>query len=199
MCYNKLASYKNKEEDISMENKMQQFNGIEERWLMELREILKESYALNVKIYESLNEIRGLLSNKVNSSENLEVSLGKIKKDKTQQLRHVVALHLKKFGIPTQIKGYHFLKEGIALVIEDPKMLKGGITKVFYPKMAQVFDTTPSRIERAVRHAIQSGCDKISVNTIQEYFGEAIELGEKPTNSQFISALAEIIREELNY
>ena len=94
---------------------------------------------------------------------------------------------------------YKYLKEGIAMIIEDSKVIDGGITKVFYPEVANKFNSTSNRVERAIRHAIEKSCENVEFQALEEYFGEAIdENRRKPTNSQFLSTMVERVQDELN-
>ncbi len=100
-------------------------------------------------------------------------------------------------GVPAHIKGYHFLREAITLVISDMSILSA-ITKILYPTIANHFETTPSRVERAIRHAIEVAWDRGDVETLQNIFGYTISTSKgKPTNSEFISIIADKIRLEM--
>ena len=94
-------------------------------------------------------------------------------------------------GIPAHIKGYHYLREAIRLVIENPGMI-GGITKELYPAIARRFNTTSSKVERAIRHAIEVAWSRGRVDTLNKAFGCCVALpDEKPTNGEFIALLAD--------
>ncbi len=97
-------------------------------------------------------------------------------------------------GVPAHIKGYHYLREAILMVIEDMDLL-GGITKELYPMIAEKFNTTPSRVERAIRHAIEVAWNRGRIETINKIFGYTIhdEKG-KPTNGEFIAMIADRMR-----
>ena len=97
-------------------------------------------------------------------------------------------------GVPAHIKGYQYLREAIAMVINDIDLLSG-ITKELYPGIAQKFNTTPSRVERAIRHAIEVAWSRGRVDTINKLFGYTIhdEKG-KPTNGEFIAMVADKLR-----
>lgn len=100
-------------------------------------------------------------------------------------------------GIPAHIKGYHYLREAILLVIDRIDLL-GAITKELYPMIAEKFDTTSSRVERAIRHAIEVAWNRGNIELINSLFGHTInsERG-KPTNSEFIAMVADKLRMEL--
>lgn len=99
-------------------------------------------------------------------------------------------------GIPAHIKGYLYLREAITMVIEDMDFL-GAITKELYPYIAVKFNTTPSRVERAIRHAIEVAWSRGRVDTINQLFGYTVNTNKgKPTNSEFIALIADKLRLE---
>lgn len=99
-------------------------------------------------------------------------------------------------GVPAHIKGYQYLREAIIMSVADIEML-GSITKILYPTIAKKFQTTPSRVERAIRHAIEVAWSRGKMDTIDELFGYTIHNGKgKPTNSEFIALIADKIRLE---
>ena len=100
-------------------------------------------------------------------------------------------------GVPAHIKGYQYLREAIIMTIHDMEVINA-ITKVLYPTVAKKFKTTSSRVERAIRHAIEVAWDRGDVDTLQEYFGFTVSGAKgKPTNSEFISMVADRLRLEL--
>lgn len=100
-------------------------------------------------------------------------------------------------GVPAHIKGYSYLREAIIMSIENKGMINS-VTKVLYPSVAKKFNTTSSRVERAIRHAIEVAWDRGDVETLNSYFGYTIHLGRgKPTNSEFIALISDKIRLEL--
>jgi two-component system response regulator (stage 0 sporulation protein A) len=99
-------------------------------------------------------------------------------------------------GVPAHIKGYHYLREAIGMVYKDVEIL-GSITKVLYPKIADKYNTTPSRVERAIRHAIEVAWGRGNVDSIRNLFGNTVNVGKaKPTNSEFIAMVADKLRIE---
>ncbi|MGN0556925.1 MAG: sporulation transcription factor Spo0A [Acutalibacteraceae bacterium] len=97
-------------------------------------------------------------------------------------------------GVPAHIKGYHYLREAIILSVRDPEMISS-ITKMLYPTVAKTFQTTPSRVERAIRHAIEVAWDRGDVDVLNSYFGYTINVGRgKPTNSEFVAMIADKLR-----
>jgi two-component system response regulator (stage 0 sporulation protein A) len=99
-------------------------------------------------------------------------------------------------GVPAHIKGYQYLREAIIMSVNDVEMLNS-ITKILYPSIAKKYQTTPSRVERAIRHAIEVAWSRGKMDTIDELFGYTINNGKgKPTNSEFIALIADKIRLE---
>jgi two-component system response regulator (stage 0 sporulation protein A) len=94
-------------------------------------------------------------------------------------------------GVPAHIKGYHYLREAIALAVQRPELVNY-ITAELYPQVAKSFDTTPSRVERAIRHAIELAWDRGDLEILQKYFGYTVSNTKgKPTNSEFIALIAD--------
>ncbi|GGI95813.1 stage 0 sporulation protein A [Alicyclobacillus cellulosilyticus] len=99
-------------------------------------------------------------------------------------------------GVPAHIKGYHYLREAIAIVFHDVEIL-GSITKVLYPKIAERYKTTPSRVERAIRHSIEVAWGRGNMEAIRNVFGYTVSAAKtKPTNSEFIAMIADKLRME---
>lgn len=99
-----------------------------------------------------------------------------------------------KLGIPASIKGYRYLREALKLAIEDPEIMNA-VTKSLYPKVAECFDTTANRAERAIRHAIEVSVDRGDKKLLNKYFTYSSNTSKKkPTNSEFIAGLADYFR-----
>lgn len=97
-------------------------------------------------------------------------------------------------GIPAHIKGYQYLRTAIMYSVNDSQMI-GNITKALYPSVAKMYKTTTSRVERAIRHAIEVAWDRGDVETLNSYFGYTIQSSRgKPTNSEFIAMIADSLR-----
>ena len=97
-------------------------------------------------------------------------------------------------GVPAHIKGYQYLREAIMMSVQDIEMLNS-ITKILYPTIAKKYQTTPSRVERAIRHAIEVAWSRGRMETLDALFGYTINTGKgKPTNSEFIALIADKIR-----
>ena len=102
-------------------------------------------------------------------------------------------------GVPAHIKGYQYLRDAIMMSVEDMEMLNS-ITKILYPTIAKKHQTTPSRVERAIRHAIEVARSRGKMDTIDALFGYTVSNGKgKPTNSEFIALIADKIRLEYEH
>ena len=101
---------------------------------------------------------------------------------------------LHELGVPSHIKGYTFIREGINLIYNDPN-LSSAITKELYPEIAKKYDTTPSRVERAIRHAIEVSWNRGDLKLMENIFGHSVDIDKaKPTNSEFIVTIADKLR-----
>lgn len=110
---------------------------------------------------------------------NLQVSISKMLHD---------------LGIPSHIKGYQFLRDAVFMVFENPEII-GGITKELYPELAKKYDTTVSRVERAIRHAVEISWMRGDLKLMENIFGHSVDINKsKPTNSEFIVTLADKMR-----
>ena len=108
-----------------------------------------------------------------------------------QDLRIEVTEILHQIGVPAHIKGYHYLRDSILMAIEDPDIINA-VTKQLYPSVAKQYETTSSRVERAIRHAIEVAWDRGDVDVLNSYFGYTIHNTRgKPTNSEFIAMIAD--------
>lgn len=109
------------------------------------------------------------------------------------ELEAVVTDIIHEIGVPAHIKGYQYLREAIVLTINDMEMINA-VTKVLYPTVAKKFETTPSRVERAIRHAIEVAWDRGDVEVLQKFFGYTVSgIKGKPTNSEFIAMIADCL------
>ena len=114
-------------------------------------------------------------------SNNLQISISKM---------------LHELGMPSHIKGYQYIREAISMVYDNPDIV-GGITKELYPELATKFDTTVSRVERAIRHAIEVSWNRGDWDLMEEIFGHSVDIDKaKPTNSKFIVTVADKLRLE---
>lgn len=117
---------------------------------------------------------------------------------KHDDLQMSITKILHELGIPSHIKGYQYIREGISIIYERPETI-GGITKELYPELANKFDTTVSRVERAIRHAIEVSWNRGNWNLMEEIFGHSVDIDKaKPTNSEFIVTIADKLRLEFH-
>lgn len=101
-------------------------------------------------------------------------------------------------GVPAHIKGYQYLREAILIAIENMDVINA-VTKVLYPEVARRYNTTPSRVERAIRHAIEVAWDRGDLETLQKFFGYTVSNTKgKPTNSEFIAMIADRLVLQMN-
>jgi two-component system response regulator (stage 0 sporulation protein A) len=104
---------------------------------------------------------------------------------------------LTELGTPCHIKGHRFLVTALLEVVKDPDILDA-VTKEIYPTVAAMYDTTASRVERAIRHAIEVTWDRGDIETLTRYFGNTVSITKgKPTNSEFMAQLGSIIRQKV--
>ncbi len=126
-----------------------------------------------------------------NQKSNLSISSMKTLESDVTSIMHEI-------GVPAHIKGYHYLREAIVMVVKNMDIINS-VTKQLYPTIARDFNTTPSRVERAIRHAIEVAWSRGQIETIDSLFGYTINIGKgKPTNSEFIAMVADKLRLEIN-
>lgn len=108
-----------------------------------------------------------------------------------RSLESTVTAIIHEIGVPAHIKGYQYLREAILIVVDDMEVINA-VTKILYPEVAKRFGTTASRVERAIRHAIEVAWDRGDLETLQKYFGYTVSNAKgKPTNSEFIAMIAD--------
>ena len=136
---------------------------------------------------ERLEEIRG--------GESLRQSV--TKHTSQTNIETMVTNIIHEIGVPAHIKGYQYLREAIIIAVNDMDVINA-ITKVLYPQVAKTFGTTPSRVERAIRHAIEVAWDRGDLDTLQRFFGYTVSNTKgKPTNSEFIALIADKLQLQL--
>ena len=114
-----------------------------------------------------------------------------------QSIEAMVTNIIHEIGVPAHIKGYQYLREAIIVAVNDMDVINA-ITKVLYPQVAKRFDTSPSRVERAIRHAIEVAWDRGDLDTLQRFFGYTVSNAKgKPTNSEFIALIADKLQLQL--
>lgn len=110
------------------------------------------------------------------------------------ELEIVITDILHQIGVPAHIKGYHYLRDSINMAVKRPEIINA-VTKELYPTVAAKYETTPSRVERAIRHAIEVAWDRGDVDVLNSYFGYTIHNSRgKPTNSEFIAMISDRLR-----
>lgn len=108
-----------------------------------------------------------------------------------QRLETMVTEIIHEIGIPAHIKGYQYIREAIILTVRDMDLINA-VTKALYPMVAKRYNTTPSRVERAIRHAIEVAWDRGDIEVLQKYFGYTVSnIKGKPTNSEFVALIAD--------
>ncbi len=118
---------------------------------------------------------------------------GETEKD-DHEIETQVTKIIHQIGIPAHIKGYQYLRSAILMTIKDNEIINS-VTKVLYPSVAKKYQTTTSRVERAIRHAIEVAWDRGDIDTLNSYFGYTIQNNRgKPTNSEFIAMIADNLR-----
>ncbi len=137
-------------------------------------------------VLERLDEMRDSLTPRSAYARNREANI-----------EAMVTSMIHEIGVPAHIKGYQYLREAIIIAVEDMEVINA-ITKVLYPQVAKTFATTPSRVERAIRHAIEVAWDRGDLETLQRFFGYTVSNTKgKPTNSEFIALIADKLQLQL--
>ena len=137
---------------------------------------------------ELIKRIKSLVTNIENMQQNY--------KNNNESIKEKITKMIQEIGVPAHIKGYRYIRAGIKYCVENDAVL-GSVTKILYPKIAKKYKTTPSRVERAIRHAIEVAWDRGDVDVLNSYFGFTIKGSKgKPTNSEFIAMLSDKIRLE---
>ena len=137
-------------------------------------------------VVERLEEIRGSRHPQNTNPKNDKASI-----------ESMVTGIIHEIGVPAHIKGYQYLREAIIIAVNDMDVINA-ITKVLYPQVAKTFQTTPSRVERAIRHAIEVAWDRGDLDTLQRFFGYTVSNTKgKPTNSEFIALIADKLQLQL--
>lgn len=142
----------------------------------------------------NIREVSGKLKPVIKKQSVLKTSAAKAQEP--QNLNASITNIIHEIGVPAHIKGYMYLREAISMVYNDIELL-GSITKVLYPDIAKKFKTTSSRVERAIRHAIEVAWSRGNIDSISSLFGYTVSMSKaKPTNSEFIAMVADKLRIE---
>ena len=138
-------------------------------------------------LVERLEEIRGSANPRTAA----------VRRNDKTNIESMVTGIIHEIGVPAHIKGYQYLREAIIIAVNDMDVINA-ITKVLYPQVAKTFQTTPSRVERAIRHAIEVAWDRGDLDTLQRFFGYTVSNTKgKPTNSEFIALIADKLQLQL--
>jgi two-component system response regulator (stage 0 sporulation protein A) len=138
--------------------------------------------------------IRQLANDHIEIKRLSPVETNNVKKGGSENFIEEITAIIHEIGIPAHIKGYLYLRDAISMVVKEIELL-GSVTKVLYPRIAEKYETTPSRVERAIRHAIEVAWARNNIDTIKKFFGYTINTEKgKPTNSEFIALVADRIR-----
>ena len=202
----KIINYQNEYDLIIMDLIMPEIDGISILEAMRQRGINKHVIVLtsykkeytvkavseyNVDYYMLKPVNLNLLENRI-----LEIMDRREKKtsDRENELRVKVSEMLHNLGVPSHIRGYQYIRDGILMMYHEPAMLKG-ITKEIYPELACRYQTTSSRVERAIRHAIEVSWTRGDYRLMEKYFGNSLDYEKsKPTNAEFIVTLTDRLR-----
>lgn len=126
------------------------------------------------------------ITNKKEESKNIDFYASNLQVSITKMLHEL--------GIPSHIKGYGYIREAVSIIFKNPEII-GGITKELYPELASKFNTTVSRVERAIRHAIEVSWNRGNLDFMEELFGYSVDIDKaKPTNSEFMVTIADKLR-----
>lgn len=136
------------------------------------------------------------LETKINMTMSAKKSNDRILDVGSKDIQITITKLLHSLGIPSHIKGYQFIRTAITLVYENPNLI-GGITKDLYPEISEKFNTSITRVERAIRHAIEVSWLRGDIELMEEIFGHSVDIDRsKPTNSEFIVTIADKLRLE---
>lgn len=136
-------------------------------------------------------------ANSKNKEENIKIMESASNCDENLMVTVTDIIH--QIGIPAHIKGYHYLRKAIVLSVNDQKMLEN-ITKLLYPTVAEDFSTTSNRVERAIRHAIETAWNRGNTDVLTDMFGYTVNANKgKPTNSEFIALITDMLRLKMKF
>ncbi|MGI6705490.1 MAG: sporulation transcription factor Spo0A [Clostridia bacterium] len=145
-----------------------------------------------------VKRIRELTQSPLDEIERFSVSISRLA-SAGSSLESEISNIIHEIGVPAHIKGYHYLREAILMVVNNMDLLSG-ITKELYPGIAVKFNTTPSRVERAIRHAIEVAWSRGRLDTINKLFGYTVHDAKgKPTNGEFIAMVADKLRMQTHH
>ena len=150
-----------------------------------------------LKNYNPSSQNNNFISREIGISKQQYIDIPNNSANKEENIEALVTNVIHEVGVPAHIKGYQYLREAIIMVINDIDVINQ-ITKCLYPQIANKFHTTPSRVERAIRHAIEVAWGRGEQKTVENIFGYTISAAKgKPTNSEFIAMISDKLRLEL--
>ena len=150
-----------------------------------------------LKNYKPSSQNNNFISREIGISKQQYIDIPNNSANKEENIEALVTNVIHELGVPAHIKGYQYLREAIIMVINDIDVINQ-ITKCLYPQIANKFHTTPSRVERAIRHAIEVAWGRGEQKTVENIFGYTISAAKgKPTNSEFIAMISDKLRLEL--
>lgn len=151
--------------------------------------ILLKPYELKTLV-NKINDVTGVNEGRYSGG----IVMNAARSEEQTDMDIIVTDIIHQIGVPAHIKGYHYLREAILLSINDSEMLES-VTKVLYPTVAKNFSTTSSRVERAIRHAIEIAWDRGDIDILNSFFGYTVNTGKgKPTNSEFIALITDKLK-----
>ncbi len=160
------------------------------------REVINSGASVFMSIPASAEAIARATTNLVKNGGQKD-NISHLSEAKGDSIEMKVTEILHQIGVPAHIKGYHYLRKSILMSVETPEIINA-VTKQLYPSVAKQFDTTSSRVERAIRHAIEVAWDRGDIDVLNSYFGYTIHNGRgKPTNSEFIAMISDKLRLQL--
>ncbi len=165
-----------------------------EKAVLILRELEEKGMTLGdlANFIERVGRLNPNFGDSVESVESTESTAPETRDDESLEQKITNLMH--EIGVPAHIKGYVYVRRSIEMVCENPDLINA-VTKKLYPMVAKEFATTPSRVERAIRHAIEVAWNRGNVEVLEKYFGYTINSFKgKPTNSEFIAMLADSLR-----
>ena len=149
----------------------------------------------NEMLLDRIKSVRKMFRNNEKKNEDGKTEVAA----REENLESRVTNMLHEIGIPAHIKGYHYLRDAIIMAVQDMDVLNA-ITKILYPTVAKKYQTTSSRVEREIRHAIEVAWSRGKLDTLDELFGYTVSTGKgKPTNSEFIALIADTIQLEYRH
>ena len=150
-----------------------------------------------LKNYKPSSQNNNFISREIGTSKQQYIDIPSNSSNREDNIEALVTNVIHEVGVPAHIKGYQYLREAIIMVINDIDVINQ-ITKCLYPQIANKFHTTPSRVERAIRHAIEVAWGRGEQKTVENIFGYTISAAKgKPTNSEFIAMISDKLRLEL--